>query len=105
MFSGCFYLAARTSISTSTFLGRVRTATAERAGKGAEKASAYTAFMAAKSFMSARKTVVLIEVVGISHAGGRETPFQFAGDVALLYQGLYDGGIVGELLVLADKHA
>ena len=47
------------SISTSAPLGRVLTATALRAGKGLVKKEAYTSFMAAKSPISARKTVVL----------------------------------------------
>ena len=47
------------STSTSAFLGSVFTATADRAGKGMLKNSAYTSFIAAKLSMSERKTVVL----------------------------------------------
>src|SRR5712692_3087135 len=49
---------AITSISTSASLGRRDTCTVERAGGAAAKYLPYTSFMAAKSFMSFRKTVV-----------------------------------------------
>ena len=44
------------------------------------------------------------EVVGIGDADGREAVFQFTGDEALTHESLYDGSIVGKLLVLADEH-
>lgn len=48
------------SISTSASLGRRLTSTAERAGQAAAPMqSAYTAFIAEKSFMSFKNTVVL----------------------------------------------
>ena len=46
------------SISTRASFGNRATCTVARAGYGSEKNVPYTAFMAAKSFMSARKTVV-----------------------------------------------
>ena len=50
--------AAITSISTNASLGNLTTCTVDLAGGAAVKYVAYTAFMAAKSFMSFRKTVV-----------------------------------------------
>ena len=44
------------------------------------------------------------EVAGIGDADSRETILQVSGDVALAHQGLYDGGIMGKFLVLANKH-
>jgi hypothetical protein len=49
---------ATSSISTSAFVGSPATCTVERAGAAAGKYFAYTSFMAAKSFMSFRNTVV-----------------------------------------------
>ena len=43
-----------TSISMRAFFGRPAAWTVERAGAGAMKNVAYTSFIAAKSFMSAR---------------------------------------------------
>jgi len=51
------YFTAIASISMLAFFGRAATAKAERAGYGAVKNSAYTSFTAAKSLMSARRTV------------------------------------------------
>ena len=48
------------STSTSAFFGKVFTEIAERAGNGSLKNSAYTSFIAAKSFISDRNTVVFI---------------------------------------------
>ena len=56
-------LAAITSISTKAPFGSVLTATAERAGYGSVKNSAYTSFIAAKSFISAINTVVLMTLL------------------------------------------
>src|SRR5512147_1008488 len=50
---------ARASISTSAPLGSAATATVLRAGGSSGKNSAYMVFIAAKSPISARKTVVL----------------------------------------------
>ncbi len=49
---------AITSISTKPFFGNVLTATAERAGNVPSNWEAYTSFIAAKSLISARNTVV-----------------------------------------------
>lgn len=48
------------STSTNASFGKRFTEMAERAGYGSLKNSAYTSFMAAKSSMSARKTVVFM---------------------------------------------
>ena len=48
------------SISTSASFGSLATSTALRAGQAPSKNVAYTPFMAAKLFMSLRKTVVLM---------------------------------------------
>ncbi len=53
------YLTAMASISTLAPLGTAATWKAARAGKGASKNSAYTAFIAANSLISANSTVVL----------------------------------------------
>ena len=53
------YLTATHSTSTNAPLGNAFTATAERAGKGSLKKVEYTSFIAAKSAISAKKTVVL----------------------------------------------
>src|SRR5215469_15357609 len=50
--------AATSSISTNASLGNPATCTVERAGAATGKYFAYTSFIAAKSFMSFRKTVV-----------------------------------------------
>ena len=63
-----FHTSATTSISTNAPFGRVFTATAERAGKGSEKNSAYTAFISAKSFMSAMNTVVFTTLAMVNPA-------------------------------------
>ena len=59
------------SISTKTPLGSSRTATALRAGNGSAKALAYSAFMAAKSPMSARNTVVFTTLAVLRPAASR----------------------------------
>ena len=67
------------STSTSAFFGKVFTAIAERAGKGSLKNSAYTSFMAAKSFMSERNTVVFITFPSPMPASSR-IAFAFVSD-------------------------
>jgi len=52
------YNPAMTSISTSASFGSRDTCTVDRAGGAGVKYLAYTSFMAAKSFMSFRNTVV-----------------------------------------------
>jgi len=54
----CDYAAATTSISTSASFGKRATCTVDRAGGADVKYFAYTSFIAAKSVMSFRKTVV-----------------------------------------------
>lgn len=67
------------STSTSAFFGKVFTAIAERAGNGSLKNSAYTSFMAAKSFISERKTVVFITLARLMPASSR-IAFAFVSD-------------------------
>ena len=57
-FSIVAYNPAIISISTNASLGKRATCTVDRAGGADVKYFAYTSFMAAKSFMSFRKTVV-----------------------------------------------
>jgi len=58
MSARCCHCAAMTSISTSASFGRRDTCTVERAGGADVKYLAYTSFIAVKSFMSFKKTVV-----------------------------------------------
>ena len=62
------------SISTSASFGRRATSTALRAGQAPSKNVAYTPFMAAKLFMSLRKTVVLMTFSMAAPAAARNVP-------------------------------
>ena len=73
------YRTAMHSISTSASFGRRATSTALRAGQAPSKNVAYTPFMAAKLFMSLRKTVVLITFSMAAPAAAR-TALQFSRD-------------------------
>ena len=44
------------------------------------------------------------EIVRIDNIRSRKAILQFSGDISLTYQGLYDGGIMSKLLVLANQH-
>ena len=78
-----------TSISMRASLGRPAAATVDRAGAGDAKYVAYTSFIAAKSFMSARNTVVLTTRSKLVPAAARmaltlsKTLARLGGDVAV----------------------